>query len=68
MGRSAATVLIDFLKCCHPGSATWTVLDNPYLGKKPCMDTVKMEIMTTWLDSCSSFQRFHTNGKFRLGK
>jgi len=56
MGRSATTVLVDFLKCCHFGSATWTDLDDPYLGKKPQMDTVEMESMTTWFDSCSSVQ------------
>lgn len=68
MGRSATTVLVDFLKCFHSGSATWTALDVPYFSKKLRMDIVEMESMTTWLDSCSSIQRFHTNRKFWLGK
>lgn len=67
MGRSATTVLVDFLKCFHSGSATWTVLDVPYFSKKPRMDTIEMESRTTWLDSCSSIQRFHTNRHSGLG-
>jgi hypothetical protein len=68
MGRSATTVLVDFFKCIHCGPATWTALDVPYLSKEPRMDTVEMESLTTWLDACSSIQRFHTNRTFRLGK